>query len=180
MEKFRNFSVGVVFLLVVVFMLFVGCTVQEPQVTNISQNNTNISKITDPSSPLYVPIPPPKSANTSVTSSSIANATVINATALLPNGCQNVTNPVCGSDGKTYQNACVAKESSVEVAQYYACGNKKAVPETVVIIDAKYCNEQSELLVCGVISSGKQVTFRNNCMADLLKATNVVEGACPK
>jgi len=38
--------------------------------------------------------------------------------------CPKNYEPVCGVDGKTYRNNCVAKNSGVETKHYGACGNE--------------------------------------------------------
>lgn len=71
--------------------------------------------------------------------------------------------PVCGADGKTYSDNCVARAVGVEVASRTTCENAAA------------CGEESEL-VCGMDAN----SYSNECLAKAKGVDVLSQGPCPE
>lgn len=89
--------------------------------------------------------------------------------------CTMQYDPVCGTDGKTYGNACVAAGAHTEVAYAGECKDE----------EPKVCTKEYKP-VCGYVQVQcvkapcypVAQTFGNRCMAEAEDATNITEGAC--
>lgn len=82
---------------------------------------------------------------------------------LTPELCPNVYNPICGEDGKTYDNACKAKLEDVEVRHEGECLKLVACPT----IYAPVCGDDEK-------------TYDNVCLAEQLEINVAYSGECTK
>lgn len=89
--------------------------------------------------------------------------------------CPMVVDPVCGCDGKTYNNACEAKRAGVQQWREGRCDKqdeKDCIDESQKDPDA-ICPENIDF-VCGC--DGK--TYNNACRAKSAGVTSYTKGAC--
>ena len=90
--------------------------------------------------------------------------------------------PVCGADGKTYGNACVANAAGVSVAKKGSCGEPEGGENDAASepqpTEGRMC---AQVVSCG-IKDGEPKEYPTPCAAEDDGATNVqpkTGGSCP-
>jgi hypothetical protein len=119
---------------------------------------------------------------------------------VLPDGCPKNIQQVCGCDGKTYDNSCVANLAGVSVAADGPCkatgkacgarlGDTCAKSEFCHFPDAAICGAADGTGVCetpptvctkeySAVCGCDQVTYSNPCMANAAGTSISKKGAC--